>query len=68
MTDYNGWTNWETWQVNLWSDNDQTTYRYKLRMQGEVHPEGTWQFSDGWSSKFVLDTSNHFVPWTATKA
>ncbi len=21
---YNGWSNWETWQVLLWADNDQT--------------------------------------------
>ncbi len=23
---YNGWTNYETWLVNLWFDNDQGTY------------------------------------------
>lgn len=22
MTEYNGWTNWETWCVNLWLDNE----------------------------------------------
>lgn len=28
MTDntYNGWTNWETWMVNLWMTNDVGTY------------------------------------------
>ena len=25
---YNGWTNYETWAVSLWIDNDQTSYRY----------------------------------------
>lgn len=25
---YNGWTNWETWIVNLWMDNDQKLYEY----------------------------------------
>ena len=29
MTKYNGWTNWETWQVPLWIDNDEGTYRTK---------------------------------------
>ena len=28
MTDntYNGWTNWETWVVNLWITNSESTY------------------------------------------
>lgn len=25
---YNGWTNYETWAVNLWLDNDQGSYEY----------------------------------------
>jgi hypothetical protein len=25
---YNGWTNYETWNVNLWMDNDQGSYEY----------------------------------------
>ena len=25
---YNGWTNWETWIVNVWMDNDQKLYEY----------------------------------------
>ena len=29
MTEYNGWTNWQTWQVPLWIDNDE--YMYKVR-------------------------------------
>jgi hypothetical protein len=26
MSDYNGWTNWETWQILLWANNDQHLY------------------------------------------
>lgn len=25
---YNGWTNYETWAVKLWIDNEEGTYRY----------------------------------------
>jgi hypothetical protein len=25
---YNGWTNYETWNVKLWMDNDEGSYRY----------------------------------------
>lgn len=28
---YNGWTNWETWQINLWLDNEEPLYREKQR-------------------------------------
>jgi hypothetical protein len=28
---YNGWANWETWNVALWFGNDETLYRAVLR-------------------------------------
>lgn len=31
MSDYNGWNNWETWNVNLWVDNEEPLYREKVR-------------------------------------
>jgi hypothetical protein len=35
MNDYNGWTNRETWLVNLWLDNDQSQ-RYFIMAAGAL--------------------------------
>lgn len=42
MTDntYNGWTNWETWNVGLWIDNEYAIY--KDRMADINHKLATW--------------------------
>lgn len=29
-SDYNGWRNWETWNVQLWLDNDYALYLRKV--------------------------------------
>jgi hypothetical protein len=44
---YNGWTNYETWNVNLWIDNDEGTYRAKreyIRGLECVNAENVKQF------------------------
>ena len=52
MSDYNGWTNWETWNLNLWAENDEPTYRHVIaerpytpakaaRVAFGLFPEGT---------------------------
>lgn len=30
MTQYNGWKNWETWNVALWCDNEEGIYRARM--------------------------------------
>lgn len=38
---YNGWTNYETWAVKLWIDNEELSYRYWTMVSREV-----WESSD----------------------
>lgn len=38
---YNGWTNWETWNVVLWITNEETTYRAMIRkFHGDTYHNG----------------------------
>ncbi len=32
MAEYNGWTNYGPWNVNLWVDNEEPIYRAKIEM------------------------------------
>ena len=38
---YNGWSNYETWNVKLWMDNDEGSYRYWQEQTLEV-----WEQTD----------------------
>lgn len=38
---YNGWTNYETWNVKLWIDNEEGDYRYWLERVAEIKEENT---------------------------
>ena len=53
---YNGWTNYETWLVNLWMDNDQISQGYFAEMADEAldaaTPTGSWTREE--SARFVL--------------
>jgi len=52
MTDYNGWTNWETWNVNLWVDNEEPMYRAKVRF---LRSPGVRGITASTVKAFVLD-------------
>lgn len=34
---YNGWSNYETWVVNLWMDNEEGTYDYWREVAQKIH-------------------------------
>ena len=37
---YNGWTNYETWAVALWIDNDEPSYRHWRAVADEMRENG----------------------------
>ena len=36
---YNGWTNYETWNVKLWMNNDQGSYTYYRELSQECYDQ-----------------------------
>lgn len=54
MTDnsYNGWTNWETWNVVLWIDNEYAIYQDKMatiiRRERIITPQMVESFVREW--------------------
>lgn len=42
---YNGWTNYETWAVKLWMDNDEGSYNYWNERTEELYEEAVPAFS-----------------------
>jgi hypothetical protein len=46
MAEYNGWTNYETWVVKLWMDNEEGTYEYWKEVTTTLPPTGP----DGWQA------------------
>ena len=54
---YNGWTNYETWNVKLWMDNEEPSYRYWREAAQEAYDNAEAQESDGGRVIFTREES-----------
>lgn len=59
-TTYNGWTNYETWAVALWLDNDEGSYNYWREQSQEVWDaaepgEHSWQTREAEAVRVLSD-------------
>ena len=43
--EYNGWSNYQTWNVSMWLDNDQVTYYHIREMAKDYLDDDTWKFA-----------------------
>lgn len=66
---YNGWTNYETWAVNLWIDNDQGSHTYWREQAGSHYEnaadcesvrEGLWSHRSAARSKLAEQIKEEF--------
>lgn len=57
-TTYNGWTNYETWAVKLWLDNEQGSYYAMQEMAEEYRHDDSWKLGDAmqqWLEEYMPD-------------
>jgi hypothetical protein len=54
-TTYNGWTNYETWCVNLWMDNEQGSQEFFRETCRTIHAE-----TDAYGTGFTVAESARF--------
>lgn len=56
---YNGWTNWATWNVNLWLNNDYGLYTAMVELTQEaddvtILADDIQQWVDGWKPEVLV--------------
>ncbi len=55
--EYNGYPNYQTWNVSLWLDNEESTYNYVREVAGESDRwDDEWEFAD-WLKEFTEEAN-----------
>lgn len=57
---YNGWKNWETWNANLWLNNDELTYNTCLDLV-KIHKNNRLKTSQAIEELWLDITENGYV-------
>ena len=53
-TTFNGWANWETWNVSLWLQNDEFIYRHAQRNKNLGYKK--------WAARYRDETGEFSTP------
>jgi len=61
---YNGWENWETWNVNLWLNNDEGSYK---RSKECKTPKALQEMVEGWAEEMGLFDKGMFTDLLTTE-
>lgn len=59
---YQGWANWETWNVALWCDNEEAIYRDRVK-RGPMDADETENFVREWFPAGTPDMTRMVDPY-----
>lgn len=60
---YNGWTNYETWLVNLWADNDQESYQFWREQSQAAYDNAEKDDTFTREERAALDLADELKEW-----
>lgn len=63
VTQYNGWTNYETWLINLWADNDAGSYEFWREQAQETYNEASADDTFSRDERAALDLAEKLKEW-----
>lgn len=59
--EYNGWSNYETWLVNLWIDNEQGLQSYWIEQAEEHYKQAKGDASDDETAEDIANAASYLL-------